>query len=356
MLKKRLSDSWALAAFIILMFLTAAPAAAQEVVLHLKNGDRLSGRLVSENTNAITLTNVFLGTLRVPLNEINRREVLPAPASPPPSTNVTMTVPAGTNAPAAAAPAGTNVVKAAPPPEIKKKEPKPPLSPANPEATPIASTPSAWKHDIRFGLNMRYADKDSQEFLTIAKSTYGKQPFRHIFDVNFKYGQVEGVLSANSLTGSEKTEYQLSPKAYVFGLVGGGYDKIRRIDGQFELGPGMGMELLKKTNFVWKSELGLNYQRQYRDDDTRLDAFSARIAEIFAWRVWQNLTADLKLEFYPNFLEFGEYRFRLESTLRYPVSKRLSLNLDIIDIYDSQPAQNVKPNDLQIRSTIGVTF
>jgi putative salt-induced outer membrane protein len=203
---------------------------------------------------------------------------------------------------------------------------------------------------------MRYADKDSQEFLTILKSTYGKAPFRHIFDVSLKYGEVEGVVSANSLGASEKTEYQLTPRAYLFNLIGGGYDEIRRIDAQYEIGPGIGFELLKKTNFVWKTETGFNFQRQHRDDNTTLDQYTVRIAEIFAWRVWQTLTADLKLEFFPNVQDFGEYRFRLESTLRYPVSKRLSLNLDVIDLYDSQPVNNVKPNDLQIRSTIGVNF
>ena len=54
--------------------------------------------------------------------------------------------------------------------------------------------------------------------------------------------------------------------------------------------------------------------------------------------------------------ELGEYRLRIESTLRYPVSKRLSLNLDVIDLYDTRPPETVNPNDLQIHSTIGVAF
>ncbi|MGZ8940538.1 MAG: DUF481 domain-containing protein, partial [Limisphaerales bacterium] len=218
------------------------------------------------------------------------------------------------------------------------------------------STPSYWKHDLRFGVNLRYATKDSHEFLSILKSTYGKAPFRHIFDVNFKYGRVEDALAANSLAASEKTEYQLSPKSYVFGLIGGGYDEIRKIDYQFEVGPGFGIELLKLTNFVWKSEIGFNFQQQNRADQTRQNTYSIRIAEIFAWRIWEKLTADLKAEYFQNLDEFGEYRLRIESTLRYPVSKRLSLNLDVIDLYDTRPPQDVSKNDLQIRSTIGVTF
>jgi hypothetical protein len=81
-----------------------------------------------------------------------------------------------------------------------------------------------------------------------------------------------------------------------------------------------------------------------------------RIAEIFAWRIWEKLTADAKVEFFPNLEDIGRYRLRLEGTLRYPVSKMLSLNLDLIDLYDTNPAQNIPNNDLQIRSSLGVTF
>jgi putative salt-induced outer membrane protein YdiY len=346
MLKKRLSDAWWLLAVVLFVLLLASPAGAQSIVIHLKNGDRVSGRIVSESTNTVRLTNQFLGSIEVPLAEISKREVMPAPA-----------LPAVTNAPAVVTTksatnvvtASTNVAAAAPPP-------KPPLSPANPEATPIASTPSYWKHDLRFGVNLRYATKDSHEFLSILKSTYGKPPFRHIFDVNFKYGRVEGALAANSLAASEKTEYQLTPKSYVFSLIGGGYDEIRKIDYQFEVGPGFGVEILKLTNFVWKGEMGFNFQQQNRADDTRQNSYSLRVAEIFAWRIWEKLTADLKVEFFPNLDEFGEYRLRIESTLRYPVSNRLSLNLDVIDLYDTRPPAEVSKNDLQIRSTIGVTF
>lgn len=350
MLKKRLSDARALPAIILWALLCVVATAAQNVVVHLKNGDRLTGAIISETTNSLTLTNIFLGTVSIPLGEISKREIAPASV---PTTN---TPPATASMPPTQVVPATNVVSVTQPPKKEVKEPKGPMKPANPEATPIASTPSFWKHDLRFGLNMRYADKDSHEFLTIAKSTYGKAPFRHIFDVSFKYGRVEGVLAANSLSASEKSEYQVSPKTYVFNLIGGGYDEIRRIDQQYEIGPGFGVELLKKTNFVWKTESGVNFQKQFRSDDTRQTTYGLRIAEIFAWRIWENLTADLKVEFFPDLREFGEYRLRLESTLRYPVSKRLSLNLDVIDLYDTRPAQQVEPNDLQIRSTIGVAF
>jgi hypothetical protein len=319
------------------------PVRGETLILHLKNGDRITGSLLSESTNAVTLTSPVFGSIKIPPGQISKREVLADTVG----TNATVVANA-TNASATAAAPATNALAAA--------TPKPPMAPANPEATPMASLPHYWKHDLQFGLNLRYAEVDSQEFLLIEKSTYTKPPFRHLFEVNFKYGHSADALSENSLTGREKTEYQLTPKTYLFNIVDAGYDEIRKIDFQYDFGPGVGVELLKLTNFVWKTETGFNFEQQYRSDNSVETSYAIRIAEIFAWRMWEKLTADAKFEVFPNLGRLGEYRLRIESTLRYPVSNRLSLNLNVVDLHDTQPAQGVDPNDLQIRSTIGVTF
>ena len=344
---------WSSAAILFCLLLFLLPALqAQQVILRLKSGDRLTGRILSENTNHLVLTNPVYGQLTIPLSEIDGREPVPEPEPAP----TPLEAPPITNEPPAKATAGGAELG---PPGPAPKPKNPPIEPANPEATPIASTPNYWKHDLQFGLNLRYSTKDQQEYLFIAKSTYAKPPFRHIFDYNFTYGKTEGELSANKMTGSEKTEYELSKRTYLFNVVGGGYDEIRKIDLQYEISPGFGMELLRTTNYlnlVWKTETGFTFQQQFRADDTRKTTYSLRIAEIFAWRIWDKLTADAKIEYFGNLDEVGEYRLRLESNVRYPVTDRLSLNVVFVDLYDSDPPQGVQPNDFQIRSTLGVKF
>ena len=352
--KSKRREAWSAVAISICLLLAVLPSRlqAQQVILRLKSGDRLSGRIISESTNQLVLTNPTYGELTIPLGEIEGREAIPEPepeTTPPPAQPLTNGSPAT---------ATSGVVELGPPAPAPKPK-NPPIEPANPEAAPIASTPNYWKHDVQFGLNLRYSTKDQQEYLFIARSTYAKPPFRHILDYNFTYGKTEGNLSANKMSGSEKTEYELSKRSYLFNVVGGGYDEIRKIDLQYEVSPGFGMELLRMTNYanlVWKTESGFTFQQQHRADDTRQTTYSLRIAEIFAWRVWEKLTADAKFEYFGNLDDFGEYRLRLESNLRYPVTDRLSLNVVLVDLYDSQPPKGVQPNDLQIRSTIGVKF
>src|SRR4026208_2579071 len=47
---------------------------AQSIVVHLRNGDRLSGYLVAEEAGQIIITNAVLGRLALPLAQVERRE------------------------------------------------------------------------------------------------------------------------------------------------------------------------------------------------------------------------------------------------------------------------------------------
>jgi hypothetical protein len=47
---------------------------------------------------------------------------------------------------------------------------------------------------------------------------------------------------------------------------------------------------------------------------------------------------------------------RGESTLRYPLLQNLSINLNVIDLYDTAAPPGVEPNDLQVRSALGIKF
>ena len=42
--------------------------------------------------------------------------------------------------------------------------------------------------------------------------------------------------------------------------------------------------------------------------------------------------------------------------MSYKLIENLSLNLSLLDQYDTDPAPKVGQNELQIRSTIGITF
>ena len=356
---------------------------AQPAILHLKNGDRLAGTIISEDTNRVVLTTTWIKELTVPLAAISSREKPPAEraagiTNTPSVTNVVATsatnalmgATISTNAALAGAttttnkPSGggvnTNLVASAKP-GVPVAIPAPPGSPVKP------GKPKHWKLEGKLGADFLYGAKDQQIYYGRLKLSYElpytsnpKKFFRNILDYGLDYGRTadgaSSVISANRMDGSDKTDFDIGNHFYLYNLGGAGYDDVRKIDLHYELGPGLGYHLLRYTNFVMDVELGANYQAQYRSDNTDTKKFYYRFAESVTWKFNKRFTFTEKAEYFPQVEEPAQYRARFEANLAYALWQNISLNVSLLDLYDTQPAATIPKNDLQIRSSLGFTF
>ena len=186
----------------------------------------------------------------------------------------------------------------------------------------------------------------------------GKGSLRSIFDYSYSYGETDGVVSANRMDGLSQTDWDFgkTKKFFASFLGGAGYDEIRKIDLGYQFGPGVGYHLITRTNFILNTVVGMNYQAQEFSNNAKQENFYYRLAEDITWKFNQKMTVVEKFEFLPQAEKLDNYRFRYETTVSYALLQNLSLNLSVIDIYNTQHAANVLPNDLQIRSSIGIKF
>jgi len=292
---------------------------ADSVTFILKNGDRVTGKIVSEQTNRVVLTTPWAKEIVVPSEQISRRE--PPKAALPPTV------------PGAGATAGMSAPSA-----------------------PLKKPSHLWAGEINLGTDLGFSQVKRQLFTGRAKVIFAYERLKNTLDYDVAYGRTDGILSANRMDGSSKTDFDLGHRFYIYNIGAAGYDEIRKIAVRYELGPGVGYHLIQRSNFFLNTEFGGNYQEQRfsNDDATRL--FFFRLAEIVNWPLSAKLTMDEKIEFFPRVEEIDEYRFRFETNVRYWLRSNLSLNLTVIDLYDTQPAPNVTRNDLQLRSSVGVKF
>jgi hypothetical protein len=243
---------------------------------------------------------------------------------------------------------------------------KPVKLPAPPATPP--KTNNSWfkqhiKGDVSVGSDLLFGSADRQIYFGRFSMTYSqpykrdpKEFFRDIISYNAEYGKTAGVLSANHMEGSSKTDFDLTRKWYAYNLGGAGYDEIQKIDLHYEIGPGIGCHLLTLTNFVLNAEAGGNYQRDDRSDNTVTKNFYYRLAEDYTWKINHSLNMKEKFEFFPQAENLGQYRARFESTLSYALLLHLSLDLTVRDSYDTRPAVGVDQNELQIRTSLGLKF
>ncbi len=366
-------------------------ALGQPILLHLRNGDRVSGSLLAEEAGQITITNAILGRIALPLSQVERREWitnnLSLAQSPGAQTNVAGATPlpvlpplvqkrlselqavylagqlsaqeyhqqrskilaeAASLAPASPQPALPGSKPAGPP--TAQAAARPPSAPVKPAA------PKHWTADVLLGTDLGFGEKNRELYSGRLKLNYIKVPFRGNLDYLFTYGRTDGELSANRMDGWLKTDYDLARKVYLYSLAGAGYDEIRKIDWRYEFGPGAGYHLVKLTNFVLRVEGGLHYQEQNIDGVRQDEVFYNRLAQEMKWNLGTLFTFDEKAEYLPEVGNFQVYRLRVEGNVRYWLRSNLSLNFTVINLYDTVTAPGVGQNDLQLRSSIGLKF
>jgi uncharacterized protein DUF481 len=182
---------------VLAVFISLETLQAQTVILHLRNGDRITGTIVSGNTNQVTLSTALIKKVIVPVAAMERSEDVPAEA--------------WTAKPSAA----------------------PPAKPASPSSPP-AKPPKHWAGEAQIGMDAVFGQKNRQLYYGRIKTTYVKDRFINIFDCNVSYRRTDGILSENRMDGSSKTDFNLGKRPFVFYLGGASHDEIRKIDLRYE--------------------------------------------------------------------------------------------------------------------------
>jgi putative salt-induced outer membrane protein len=312
------------------LWLTAMPerGVAQEVLVRLKNGDRITGRLLAQETNHIIIATSWTESLSLPISMISGLDQE----------------------------TGENIYSA-PQPALGAK----PVTVSSPK--PTAPPPKTIRGSIQLGSDIQYGARDRELIFARFKASY-EQPypsdpkkfFRTFGDYSADYGETERVKSANRMTGSVKTDFDLDNRTYAYNVGSGGYDEIRKIDAHYEVGPGLGYHLIKAPRFSFDVEGGANYQVQLRSAGGNLDSIFIRAAEDATWKIAPRLSFTEKFEIFVNAEDMSQIRFRLDSNFSYKLIENLSLNLTVIDLYDTDPAPSVDQNEFQVRTSIGITF
>jgi len=322
-------------------------ARGENVVLYLKNGDKVTGAVMSEYTNRVVLSNSWSKELSVPLSEIKKREIT-----------------------------GVATVTNAPVPTNFLARLRSNLLSTNAVVPPLFKH---WKGQAEVGVDLTYSTIQQQMYHGSFTLSYerpyasnSKLFFRNTTDFLAEYGKTEQnvqrtngaggtvsvpvtVTSANQIGGSDKTSFDVSRRWYLFNLGGAGYDQIRGIKLHIEDGPGAGYRLLTASNLTMNLEGGANYQIQNRTDDTHIRDLFFRAAENVNWKMTPRTTFAESFEFYPR-VNFDEYRTRLEATLSYNLWRYVYLNLSVRDSYDTDPVPGTSANELLVHSALGVKF
>ena len=215
-----------------------------------------------------------------------------------------------------------------------------------------------WHGNVQFGANMGLGTTDRYSVFTTASASKKWGRTTSLLNYNINYGVVNDVVNANRMAGGTKVDVELNKdrRLYTYGQGGAGYDRIRQISLEYLIGGGMGYRFLNRPRLVLAGEVGSQYQVFNYFSSPDKENIAARFAENLTTKIGKDVSITQTLGFTPGIEDLSDYQIRFGFTLSLPLFKPLTLNLNIINEYDSQPAPSVSNNDLQFSTTIGVNF
>ena len=292
---------------LFLSFIYYPVASAEEI--YLKNKDRLTGEIIEEDEESVSLNTEAMGVISVKKDMIER--IVRAEEEGIPEEK-----------------------------EVVKKV--------------------AWEGSISAGYNVTRGNTEGDQLSTSFSLRRNRM---HIDEITLKgdafYSASNKETDAQKLHGSARyaVSFREDKKWYNFYKIEADHDRFANID--YRLIPGVGAGYwffdLPETKMMAEIAIGLEHT-DYRDE-TEDNNEAILIPRAFLERrlfVNSKLTQDVTL--YPSLMDVGEFRLHSETTFTNPITDKLSLNFSLINDYDSDPPDDTRSHDLRLISSLAYGF
>jgi putative salt-induced outer membrane protein len=351
----------------MLAFLCLASAASADVVT-LKNGDRVTGTLVTIKGGTLQLKSDILGDLSIPMAKVatytaDKPVAVVIKGKEPIQGTLELT------------PSGDWQVKANGQQQTIAAATVDTIMPADAFQKLVVVKPApwkAWKGSATLGESLQRGNQQTSNFTTTIDAVR-ERPDSPIFQrhsrTNFtaaallahaeEAGGTPGStinVTSHTLSGNVREDYLFSPKMFVFGL--GQLDHIST-EGLYlrqTVGGGFGDDVIKNSHTTFSLLGGLTYQHEKFFDGSFTHSADGLVGEKLGEQFTKRIRLDHTLTFYPNFSQGGEFRFDTSTVLSMKIFNRFSLNTGVVDLYLSNPPPGNHQNNITFSTGIGYSF
>jgi putative salt-induced outer membrane protein YdiY len=162
--------------------------------------------------------------------------------------------------------------------------------------------------------------------------------------------------TANALGGSIRYDHNLTPRIFAFGLFSGMYDHAQLLDVRISPNGGLGYHVIASKVTTLDLLGGIGYTHESYSDGVVNNIINATIGEELTHKFNATTSLNQRFYFFPYLNQNGNYRGTFDLGVASKFYRALTWNLNFGDIYNSQPVDGKKNNDLLITTGIGITF
>lgn len=346
---------------ITVLFLCLAAIARADVAT-LKNGDRITGTLVTIKGGNLELKSETLGDLTIPLSQItsfsSEKPVAVMVKGEEPLRGMLEFESSGDFKVSAN---GKEQTVAASSIEL--------IMPEESYDKLIEHTARPWqdwKGNASLGYAVQRGDQQTSNFSTTVAATR-ERPATPIFARHWRtnYGltmifsraaQMGTSVTSNTFSTSLRQDYLFAPDNFAFGLVQFDHIGAQGLYLRQTYGGGIGHDVIKSSRMLFSVLGGLNDVHEKFFTGAFDQNAEALAGEKLGIQITKLVRIDHSLNFYPNLTATGQYRFDTTTTLSAKLSTRFSANLSVVDFYLSNPAAGSHKNNEAFTAGLGYAF
>jgi putative salt-induced outer membrane protein YdiY len=166
----------------------------------------------------------------------------------------------------------------------------------------------------------------------------------------------ESVTTANIIRTGGRYEYNLSPRLFAYGAGGLEHDELQELDLRILLGGGIGWHAYKTEATVFDVFGGLNWNKEYFENNIDRSSAELQAGEELSHQVSERVLLKERFVVFPNLSESGQYRFAFDSSAVTTLKKWLGWEITLSDRYISNPLPGIKKNDLILTTGLRIAF
>ena len=162
--------------------------------------------------------------------------------------------------------------------------------------------------------------------------------------------------TANTFGGAIRYAHDLTPRLFAFGLFAGLYDDLQLLNERLSPNGGLGFHLIASKVTTLDLLGGIGYTYENYSTGMVNNYINANVGEELTHKLSATTTMTERLYFFPYLNNGGNYRGTGDFGLASKIYHALTWNLNFDDIYNSRPVPGKKNNDLVLTTGLGITF
>jgi putative salt-induced outer membrane protein YdiY len=344
------------AALFCALFTASAATRADEVLF--KNGDRLTGTIVTAEGGKLTIKTAVAGEIKVDLKDVQTfRTDQPIDLQLSDGSTIKDKVTPATR-PGVVETAGTGTVQ---PPGAATTAPAPSQPVALADVKKINPPPVAWTGSIRAGGLLTRGNSDTDNLNIGADAIRRTDDDRTSVAAGYFFGRekVSGQpkeTTTNNWFAQGKYDYFFAPKWYAYGLMRVEQDEIADLNLRLTPGVGVGYQWIEEPDFKLSTEGGLTWVYENYSNDGTNEHIAARLAYHVEKKINNRVALFHNLEYLPSVEDLNDFNINADAGMRVSLTQRMFSELKAEWRHDQTPAPGKAKDDVRYIMSLGWTF